>query len=136
MITIILGLVLGVIIGRKLSIDSLGLFVGGLIGALIGFLIAGLIIGPSIPSTYELEEKIELVALKDNTAIRGSFFLACGSFGEEYYYRFYKREEDGALTPGKIVADEQIKIYEEERTDGILKVLEMAFYWSFWFFCS
>jgi len=126
MITIIMGLVIGAIIGRKLDYNDplFGLISGGLIGGLIGLLIAGLI-GPSIPGKYMLEDQFELAALRDNVAMKGNFFLASGSFGEEYYYRFYKKERDGALIPNKIVANRQVRIYEEERTDGVLKIFKM-----------
>lgn len=92
MYTIILFAVLGCYCGiRMLGADRgeriLAGFFLGLIGAAIGVLMAGLI-ATFVPSITVLDNETELVALKDNLSVEGSFFLGSGSFGEEmkYYY--------------------------------------------------
>lgn len=91
------------------------------LGALTGLMIA-FGIGEPIP-VKEFAKEIKLVALKDTSGIRGTFFLGSGSVRQEFYYFFYKKEKDGSVTFDKLLA-RNVKIYEEERKDGVIKAFE------------
>lgn len=99
-----------------------GLWIGLLIGAIIGPLTA-LKIGTFFPKTYVLTETTELVALHDNSASQGNFFLGCGTMDSEFYYVFYQKEGN-AVKFRKISAEDYYEtplIFEEDRSDAILQ---------------
>lgn len=81
----------------------------------IGFLIGlAIIIGIGyLPPQYFAEKKaVELVALKDNVATEGNFFLGSGHIEGELMYFYLKKEGDG-YRAGKIEA-EKVVIFEAE----------------------
>jgi hypothetical protein len=98
-----------------------GLWVGFLIGAIIGPLTA-LKIGTFFPKTYVLTETTELVALHDNSASQGNFFLGCGTMDSEFCYVFYQKEGN-AVKFRKISAENYDApiIFEEDRSDAVLQ---------------
>lgn len=67
-----------------------GLILGGIVSGIIVF------IGRT---TLKHEEKVyqsyDLVTLDTNEDINGSFFLGCGYIGEDMYYHFYYKTQDG-----------------------------------------
>ena len=75
--------------------------------SLIAFIIMGLVVGvffalpfietaemgPKVPNGEPY--KIELVALKDNNAVNGNFFLGTGTIEEDQYYFYLTKTEKG-----------------------------------------
>lgn len=62
----------------------------------------------------------KLVALRDKDGVEGTFFLGSGHIQNQPYYFYYERLADGALRPGKLLADEAVRVYEEDRQDAEL----------------
>ena len=105
------------------------LFFGLMLGALFGLfssLIAGLIVESIIPKQWVEVETIELISLRDSENISGRHFLGTGSIGTKQYYFFYKKAGKG-YQPGKIEVDDNIIIFEENRTNGEIKKYKEKF---------
>jgi hypothetical protein len=68
----------------------------------------------------------ELVSLKDNSVISGNFFLGCGTISGSQHYFFYKKTDRGGFVLNN-VSTYQTEIFEEERTNGELKVLLLRY---------
>lgn len=97
MITFIIGLVIGAVIGILLFINSLDDFISyiicigftisiSLLGGLIGILIAF-----ALPAETEMTcvETSQIVNLQDNNSVEGNFFLGTGYIEGEMKYVFY-----------------------------------------------
>ncbi len=82
--------------------------------AFIVFLFAFL---PSVD--YKLAETKQIYALKDNSSLKGSFFLGSGYVDEEQKY-FFIREEDGGKKMDTVDADQSV-LYEGEKQTKIEK---------------
>lgn len=83
--------------------------VGLMLGGLIGFLVSLLLM---IPAGEPRVSQQDIVALKDNSNIHGSFFLGTGSIDEEMYYYYMADNGNGGYTMEKVEADD-CTIYED-----------------------
>ena len=90
-----------------------------LLGWLFSFLI---VLGVSTMTTYcvadenksyEIESSHNIVALKDNPDVTGSFFLFSGYEEEELYY-YYAEETELGIKTKKVNADDVYIIYDNE----------------------
>lgn len=98
MFWIILGIILGIFILYQVEGEICGYVILG--GCALGFgfggialLIASIIL--NLPTKEVLKEEYELHAIVDNSEITGSFFLGCGSVGEDKYYSYIIETERG-----------------------------------------
>lgn len=76
-----------------------GGFMGALIGAIPAYLIGGIIsimIFGTAPC--ELQYKQDLIAMKDNTVISGSFFLGSGNINSKMNYVYAIETDKGIMT--------------------------------------
>ncbi len=60
-----------------------------------------------------------LISLRDESGVSGSFFLGTGSIQHSSYYFFY-RENGTGYSPGKVLADESVTIYEQRRQHAFI----------------
>ncbi|MFA6365544.1 MAG: hypothetical protein WCW78_04070 [Candidatus Paceibacterota bacterium] len=104
--------------------DTFITFVLTIVGAGIGMIIA-LIIGTQIEQ-YEQSTTLNLVSLRNNDGISGSFFLGTGTIGTSNYYLYNSGTED-AFKPGKVEAEGNITVFQEKRTNGTLTIFVHAF---------
>jgi hypothetical protein len=122
---VLVGLIYGIIYGIKIWISCeiilsiaivlLCACVGAIIGAGISIVI-GLI--PKIE--YDQISKQELIALKDNISINGSFFLGSGNIDGKLKYYFYIKTKSGGFKAQNIEAD-NVEIFENNKTPCIIK---------------
>lgn len=130
------------IIGALITSGYIGQFIffnqnsapSGFLGYFLGLLVWGALsilacipwfglatfIGLAFPTNAIMESKTELAALRVKDGVEGHFFLGSGTVEGKQYYFYYLKNEDGSLTPAKVNADEDVKIYEEERKDATL----------------
>jgi len=105
---------------RKSSDDPAGpamfIFVGVMLGLLIGVLA-----GNFIPKYKVVSNTVKIVSLRNGDGITGSFFLGSGSIGSEQYYFYYKKVGNG-YQQGKLMADDKVTVFEEERKDGEIRI--------------
>lgn len=65
----------------------------------------------------------QLVALRSADSLTGSFVFASGSLDYSLLYIYYTKESDGGVIAHQVKASnvDCIRIYEEDRTDGVLR---------------
>lgn len=127
MIWIVLGLIIGLVIGKKVMEEG-SKFLGFLLVlffVILGFGVA-LLTGIKIVTqhsfqAFETFEKrnCSLVAFNDHFSLNGSFILGCGGVGEEANYVFYTKDEQGGIHLEKVNTNNAI-IYEDRINDGLL----------------
>jgi hypothetical protein len=100
----------------------LGALPGGLVGLGLSYLL-----GILFPKKW-FEYKHELVSLRGSEGTQGRFFLGSGSIGQGEYYFYYEKSGAG-YAPGKIMIDNNVTVYEEEREDGQMVVFVRHFVW-------
>ena len=77
--------------------------------------------------TYDTTKDTRIVSLRSNNEAGGAFFLGTGySQGQEYYY-FYESLENGGFHLSKVFAGPDVTIYEENRSDGVMRLKEKGY---------
>ena len=81
---------------------------------LISVIVLAAVVLLTIPveGKHVVTQEYDLVALHDNTATSGSFFLGSGYFGNYLAYQFYLRNADGGVV-GKTLTARDAVIYED-----------------------
>lgn len=137
MIIFILGGILGASMGVVLIIgqDGIGDIIAGVVFTVVfgafGLLLGGGIasfIGYAFPQRAEPSDRYELVALRDNIGMSGSFFLGTGSIDQEITYFFYRKEGTG-FKADKV---SNAVIFEDEETQPYVQKYDSEFKNSFW----
>lgn len=117
----------------------LGIFMSGLTFA-VSILIGGGIasgIGSILPTQIDREpsHRAALVTLRSSDGIsgafHGSFFLGVGTIGSQLFYFWYESEA-GGITPRQIAAGRGTYVYEEDRSNGEVRVYGWHFQQSWW----
>jgi len=109
----------------------IGIVVFTVIMALVGCLPA-LIFGIPFEKQWVETEQVKLLSLRSADGVKGNFFLGSGSIGTKQYYFFYKEKGVG-YQPGKVEANGNVIVYEEEgRHDGLIKTYKKEFTSTFW----
>lgn len=129
MVTIILGIVIGIVImylgDRYYGPDIMGLISGGLIGSIIG-----IVVSISLPMSKEINTyEYNIVTLQDNSHVSGGLFLGTGSINGSMKYVFYYELPNGGFKMNQISYenttiiysnDKKVIIYKEEPTNSFL----------------
>lgn len=115
-----LGIVCFIVAFVLIMRDGIDCFEDFLFSLLFGFLWgiigvgAGLIISLVIPADKHIVTySNEIVTLQDNNALEGTFFLGSGGFGNDMYYSFYYKTEDGGFK-SKTLDSDFVTIYYDE----------------------
>ncbi|MBU5331739.1 hypothetical protein KQI61_05980 [Anaerocolumna aminovalerica] len=103
MIYLIIGVIAGIISGiRFCDYGVLNKIIGFVVGGIMGFCLGALtwasigsIIGNLLPSEWQTSSTTNLVALNDSSQINGSFFLGCGTIGEDTAYKYIVNTNKG-----------------------------------------
>lgn len=98
-----------------LGASFLGLLPSFLIGGMLSLLILG-------GAPMECKYTENMVALKDNTSISGSFFLGCGNIDSEMTYVYAVETDKGIVT----------KTIEKDRYDVYIKYTDGQPYVEYW----
>ena len=95
--------------------DIVPIILVAILGACLGLLIALLIgvLTPEDANIMDLSEAKEIVALKDNNAVGGQFFLGTGRIGSHPCY-YYVSEDEHGLRMQHIDANNTYIIYSDE----------------------
>lgn len=125
MITIIICAVIGAVGGALFKYEkpySLCEYVIFIICAVFGLIIGacfGVFIALALPAKTELvkTESYKIEAMQDNTSIKGSFVLGCGTIEGESVYTYYY-EDKGFYKLGKVKCEKALICY----SDSCLKV--------------
>ena len=99
----------------------MGTFMSLFLSVLIGGLPAAglaLFIGSQIHARPVLSRTDTLVSLHTKDGVQGTFYLGSGSINGSQYYFFYRKNGDGSFVPGRVYADDAVRVYEETRTDA------------------
>lgn len=99
----------------------MGTFVSIILSVVIGGLPAAglaLFIGSKIHAHPVLSRTDTLVSLHTKDGEQGTFFLGSGTVNGVQYYFFYRKNSDGSFGPGRVYADDAVRVYEEPRTDA------------------
>jgi len=91
------------------------------------FTIPLLILGKFTPSHYEKVSSVRLVSIRDRNGMSGAFFLGTGRIESEEYCFFYKEKSNGSFSPDKIILDDSVSIFEEERKDAVIDCFQEKF---------
>lgn len=84
---------------------------------------AAAVIGSFMPKQWEQTDQVTLVSLHDEVGVNGRFFLGSGTINSDPYYYYYVGSAESGYSPRKLRANEDVTVFEEERTDGELVVL-------------
>lgn len=103
MVYLVIGVVAGIISGiRFYGYGVVNKIIGFVIGSIMGFCLGvltwvsiGSIIGNFIPSEWKISSTTNLIALNDSSQINGSFFLGCGTIGEDTVYKYIVNTDKG-----------------------------------------
>ena len=95
-----------------------GTVIGGLIGFTVAIVISALHFDQNVD--WKVVDEREIVSMKGGSKAHRDFFLSIASFNQDEYYFFYSRTSDGGYRLNKVKAD-YVTIYEEKRSDGVLK---------------
>lgn len=110
-----------------LKYDRSLIFPMTVVGFFVGFIVA-MLIGVFLPLQWVPLETRPLVNLRSNDGISGRFFLGSGTVGTTEYYFYYTKNQDGGFEPNKLSTDSnKIVIFEEDRSDGELRIYEDTF---------
>lgn len=129
MILIIIGALVGLIIGWHISkhdkepLYLIGMSIG--VSVLIGTFIS-IMVGTCMPKEYVVVKEVEIVSMKNINSIQGRFILGTGGLETESDYIYWKKEGDG-IKLDKIPVKKTIIYEEEDRSDGLIKVIEEEF---------
>jgi|SRR3989344_5693707 len=109
------------VIGKEDKVaKGLYMIAGTITGGFIGFIIALMI--PALAFDSVVNRKVvtekELVGMRD-----GELFLGRGINQDEYYF-FYSMTSDSGYRLNKVKADHNVTIYEEKRSNSVLKEWE------------
>ena len=98
----------------------LGLIIGGVAGLLLAAVISSI--------SGKKEEKTDtrkLISLRGANYTTGDLFLGIGSINSSLCYLYYEMREDGGCVLGKMHAvSDNVLVYEEDRSDGVLEIYE------------
>lgn len=109
----------------------MGILVFTFIMFLLG-IIPALITGIPFEKQWVETGGVKLLSLRNNDGMKGNFYLGCGSIESKQYYFFHK-EKDAGYQPGKVEADKNVVVYEEdERHDGSMKIYTREFANTSW----
>lgn len=100
--------------------------IAAIAGLIVGVLLATTI-GANLPQKEQAVATYRLVNLRDNLGIQGNFFLASGSVGTQQEYLYYYQLPSGGYKSGRMASSDNLTIFEENRSDGELVVLQPAF---------
>lgn len=95
-----------------------------IIGAIVFMvsLIPGWIFSAIISAFFHKEEVLkedsEVVNLSGKSSMSGSFFLACGDFGEKGQYHFYRKLQSGGFVGEELPISADITIFETTEHGG------------------
>lgn len=120
LIILLIFVILGIIISYKCEGDLDNIWFGAIVGMLLGLIpsvFIGGIISIQLFGTIPLECSYSqnLVALKDNSSISGSFFLGYGDINSEMNYVYAVESEKGITTV--TIDQDKYKVYIKY-TDG------------------
>jgi hypothetical protein len=127
MFTVLIAGIIGAIISIAMfwnhpwvdAVDRIGDFViCTLVFGLVGCLVA-VFIGSEFEQKSVVSSSQEIVALKDNSQLGGSFFLGTGSVDEEPVYFYMAREEGGVIQ--KTIDVDKVVIVEGSENPRIEK---------------
>ena len=85
------------------------------------------IVGACFPKHWKLAGTDTLVSLRNQAGVSGSFYLGTGTVDSHDYYYYYVGSAEEGYQPRRIKVDENVTIFEEERTDGELKTFSREF---------
>lgn len=85
------------------------------------------IVGACFPKHWKLAGTDILVSLRNQAGVSGSFYLGTGTVDSHEYYYYYVGSAKEGYQPRRIKVDENVTIFEEERTDGELKTFSHEF---------
>ncbi|HBM45493.1 MAG: hypothetical protein UT05_C0009G0052 [Parcubacteria group bacterium GW2011_GWF2_38_76] len=112
--------------GEGLFGRLMSLFLGAAIGLWIGFILA-IIISAFLPAHFVEVGQIELVSMRGSTMTEGTLFLGSGSIKGKLCYIYYKKTDNGGYQQGMMEVSNSITIFEEERSEGVLKIYKASF---------
>lgn len=125
MITLIISIILGIIYQTYKNRDFLKsekkksyFLYEGVVGAfkgLVGGCIVAMIFTLLLPSEAVQDRPIELVSMRTQESLSGTFLFGSGQIGSKVTYRFMKRSADGFMTVDTVTGDanSSIRIKEE-----------------------
>ena len=110
----ILGLIFGIVSAKRspfshFVIDSL---FSGLVGGCAGVIIS-MLLWLFVPSHTVNYGPAQLVAIRSADGLNGAFIWGSGSVSSETYYHFYKRNNDGSMTPVSVEANSLVRVAED-----------------------
>lgn len=121
-IGVLIGIIIGIIQGIVNNDGIWGLFystMGGLLGGVIAFLIT--LLSTAIISECDFvsirsveEQRVELVALKDNINMNRNYYICRASVDEELKYNYLYEEKGKGITSGSVNADQTYINYIKE----------------------
>jgi len=92
---------------------------GAAAGAFVGFLFAATIMRSYVPRVEVVSSADVLVAMRNGQGLSGTFIWGSGQLGSQVTYNFYRRNEDGSLTPGQVGADSLVRIIEDKNLKDV-----------------
>lgn len=120
MIYIIIGMIIGAILFLCTCETILGKIFGFFAGILGGFcagaliwITIGSVIGSFLPCHYVITGNTNIVALNDNSATSGSFFLGCGTIDNKTVYKYVINTDNGKQVR-ELEDDDDTVIYIKE----------------------
>jgi len=134
MLTIILcvliGLVMGIVMAYKskryATSNGIGEYIGGaLFGAFCGTfggMVLMLLINVVMPTHYVKTKTYDLVSMKDTNSLHGRFFLGSRNVNE-CVYSFYRKNSDGSIEMNSVAVD-AAKIFEDDSVHPRMDVYE------------
>jgi len=141
LVYIIAGIIVGAILISSMLESKIGEIVGILLGTLMGIAVGvivdvtiGSIIGRFLPTQYVITRTTPIVALNDNSATNGSFFLGCGKIGEKTVYKYVINTSHGKQVK-ELEEDKNYSIYIKEYKDSpkieyqSLDFINQKYYW-------
>lgn len=105
-----------------LMVPAIAVFVGI-------FLAVG--VGGLAPKVWTEVGSSKLVSLREESQVKGQFFLGSGSINSRPYFFYYEELGTGGYRPGELPRSPNVIIFEEDRQGGELKVYTPAFRDSF-----
>jgi hypothetical protein len=91
----------------------IGVIIGGFFGVLLSTMF-GLIAVNTVKTKNVVIQQHELIQLKLNSKVEGSFFLGCGSIENNQYYFGYTKDENGEISLNKYATDYAKIVYTED----------------------
>jgi hypothetical protein len=94
-------------------------FIFGVLGFGAGVIVALLIGHTCLSARIIVREPTQLTAMHSGENNSGTFLLGSGTSGSYKKFSFYKRNEDGSVTPGEIIASDMVHITEDGAISGV-----------------